>query len=111
MYNKQGVPISPTILPMMFYPNLDYHNREYQKRYYKIDRFQIRQDKQGDILILLKLKDPSEPHEQFNYIIDNYRNHFVGSEVTLRFVDEIPTLPSGKEDYCVSEYEYKRIEN
>ena len=96
---------------MMFYPNLDYHNREYQKRYYKIDRFQIRQDKQGDILILLKLKDPSEPHEQFNYIIDNYRNHFVGSEVTLRFVDEIPTLPSGKEDYCVSEYEYKRIEN
>lgn len=111
MYNKQGVPISPTILPMMFYPNLDYHNREYQKRYYKIDRFQIRQDKQGDILILLKLKDPSEPHEQFNYIIDNYRNHFVGSEVTLRFVDEIPTLPSGKEDYCVSEYEYKRIEH
>lgn len=107
MYNKQGVPISPTVLPMMFYPNLDYHNTEYQKTYYKIDKFQIRQDRNGDLLILLKLKDPSEPHEQFNYIIDNYRNHFTSSEVTLQFVDDIPCLPSGKEDYCVSEYEYQ----
>lgn len=107
MYNKQGVPISPTVLPMMFYPHLDYHNTEYQKTYYKIDKFQIRQDRNGDLLILLKLKDPSEPHEQFNYIIDNYRNHFTGSEVQLQFVDDIPCLPSGKEDYCVSEYEYQ----
>ena len=106
MYNKQGVPISPTVLPMMFYPELNYHNAEYQKVYNKIDKFQIRQDKEGDIRILLKLKDPSEPHQQFEYIVDNYENHFVGSQVSLSFVDEIPCLPSGKEDYCISEYEY-----
>lgn len=107
VYNKQGVPISPTVLPMMFYPELNYHNAEYQKVYNKIDKFQIRQDVLGDICILLKLKDKDEPHEQFHYVEENYRNHFVGSKVELRFVDEIPTLPSGKEDYCVSEYEYK----
>ena len=104
MYNKQGVPISPTALPMMFYPGLDYHNAEYQKVYYKIDKFQIRQDSEGDIRILLKLKNPLESKEQFGYIVDNYKNHFVGSQVSLEFVDEIPCLPSGKEDYCVSEY-------
>lgn len=107
MYNKQGVPISPTVLPMMFYPELNYHNVEYQKVYNKIDKFQIRQDAKGDICVLLKLKDKNEGHEQFDYVLTNYRNHFVGSEVELVFVDEIPTLPSGKEDYCISEYEYK----
>ena len=91
---------------MMFYPELNYHNAEYQKVYNKIDKFQIRQDKEGDIRILLKLKDPSESHQQFEYIVDNYENHFVGSQVSLSFVDEIPCLPSGKEDYCISEYEY-----
>lgn len=106
IYNKQGVPMSPTVLPMMFYPDLDYHNAEYQKVYNKIDRFQIRQDASGDLCILLKLKDCHEGHEQFDYILTNYRKHFVGSKVELRFVDEIPTLPSGKEDYCVSEFEY-----
>ena len=108
MYNKVGTPISPTVLPMMFYPELNYHNPEYQKVYNKIDKFQIRQNCQGDITILLKLKDPMEPHEQFDYIVTNYRNHFVGSQVSLEFVDEIPCLPSGKEDYCVSEYEYSK---
>ncbi len=106
MYNKAGIPISPTVLPMMFYPELNYHNLEYQKVYNKIDKFQIRQDCQGDITILLKLKDPEEQHEQFDYIVTNYRNHFVGSHISLEFVDDIPCLPSGKEDYCVSEYEY-----
>lgn len=104
LYNKQGVPITPTVLPMMFYPRLDYHNPEYQKIYNKIDKFQIRQDCEGDIRILLKLKDPSEPKEQFDYIVTNYENHFVDSQVVLDFVDEIPCMPSGKEDYCVSEY-------
>jgi len=104
VYNKQGVPISPTMLPMMLYPQMDYHKAENQKLYYKIDKFQIRQDSVGDILILIKLVDPNEPKEQFDYIIDNYRAHFMGSEVSLKFVEEIPCMPSGKEDYCVSEY-------
>ena len=104
LYNKQGTPISPTVLPMMFYPELDYHNPEYQKVYNKIDKFQIRQDGKGDIRILLKLKDPSDTREQFEYIVSNYKSHFVGSQVSLEIVDEIPCLPSGKEDYCVSEY-------
>ena len=40
-------------------------------------------------------------------IIENYKRHFVDSDVSLQIVEEIPLLPSGKEDYCVSEYEYK----
>ena len=108
VYNKQGVPISPTALPMMLYPDLDYHRTENQNLYNKIDRFQIRQDSEGDIHILLKLKDKAEENGQFSYIRTNFENQFVGSEVTLSFVDEIPVLPSGKEDYCVSDY--KRYE-
>jgi phenylacetate-CoA ligase len=104
LYNKQGVPISPTMLPIMLYRDNDYHNADNVLIYNKIDRFQIRQDKEGDIRVLLKLKDPNENRNQFDYIISNYSNHFIGSKVTLEFVDKIPTLPSGKEDYCVSEY-------
>ena len=108
VYNKQGVPISPTALPMMLYPDLDYHKPENQNLYNKIDKFQIRQDSEGDIHILLKLKDKTEEGGQFSYILTNFENQFVGSEVTLSFVDEIPVLPSGKEDYCISDY--KRYE-
>ena len=36
--------------------------------------------------------------------MDNFSTYFPDSKVELRFVDDIPTLPSGKEDYCVSEY-------
>ena len=106
IYNKQGVPISPIMLWIMMYPQLNYHVAEHQNVYSQIDKFQIRQDKLGDILILLKLNNPSEKKEQFNYIIENFRNHFSGSEVNLQFVNEIPTLPSGKVDYCISEYDY-----
>lgn len=108
LYNKQGVPISPTMLPIMLYRDNDYHNEANCIIYNKIDQFQIRQDKKGDIRILLKLKDPNEAHEQFEYCIENFANHFVGSKVSLEFVDSIPPMPSGKEDYCVSEYEYTK---
>lgn len=104
LYNKQGVPISPTMLPIMLYPQLDYHNVEYQQEYNKIDRFQIRQDSRGDIQILLKMKEGAADPMYREEIVENYKRHFVGSEVTLRIVDEIPLLPSGKEDYCVSDY-------
>ena len=104
LYNKQGVPLSPTMLPIMLYRDNDYHNAANVEIYNKIDRFQIRQDRDGNIKVLLKLKDPYEDKSQFNYIITNYQNHFVGSEVGLEFVNEIPLLPSGKEDFCVSEY-------
>lgn len=106
VYNKQGVPLSPTMLPIMLYPNLDYHKEENQILYNKIDRFQIRQDALGNIVVLIKLKNATEDTSQFDYILDNYKNHFVKSEIQLKFVDEIPCLPSGKEDYCVSEYQY-----
>lgn len=107
MYNKQGVPLSPTMLSIMLRPDLDCHSEEKQVQYNKIDRFQIRQDADCNIRVLLKLKDPDEDKSQFDYVIDNFQNHFVGSTVSVEFVDEIPTLPSGKEDYCVSEYEYQ----
>ena len=104
LYNKQGVPISPTMLPIMLYPNLDYHCVESQKEYNKIDRFQIRQDANGDIQILLKMKEGVKDTAFREAIIENYKRHFVGSEVSLQIVDEIPLLPSGKEDYCVSDF-------
>ena len=107
LYNKQGVPISPTMLPIMLYRDNDYHNEANCVIYNKIDQFQIRQDKQGDIRILLKLKDPNEDH-QFDYCVTNFEKHFVGSKVSLEFVDSIPPMPSGKEDYCISEYEYTK---
>lgn len=106
LYNIQGVPISPTMLPIMLYRDNDYHNEANCVIYNKIDQFQIRQDKNGDIRILLKLKDPNENHQKFEYCVTNFEKHFVGSKVTLEFVDSIPPMPSGKEDYCVSEYEY-----
>lgn len=107
LYNKQGVPISPTMLPIMFYPNLDYHPVEIKVEYNKIDRYQIRQDSKGDITILIKMKKGEKDTSLRESILENYKRHFVGSEVTLLIVDDIPLLPSGKEDYCVSEYEYK----
>ena len=107
VFNKQGVPISPTVLPMLLYPEKDYHKLENQVLYNRIDRFQIRQDKKGDIQVLLKMKERvDEDPERYSFIITNFRNHFLGSDVTLSFVNEIPVLPSGKEDYCVSEFEY-----
>ena len=106
VYNKQGVPISPTMLPIMMYPDLNYHKYENQVLYNKIDKFQIRQDKNGDIRILLKMKDKSDENaKQYEFIKMNFEKHFLGSMVSLVFVDEIPTLPSGKEDYCVSEFD------
>lgn len=108
LYNKQGVPISPTMLPFMLYPDKDYHNPASIVVYNKIDRFQFRQDKDGNIRVLLKLKDSNEDQSQFGYVVTNCQDHFVDSIVNVEFVDDIPTLPSGKEDYCVSEYEYKQ---
>ena len=106
LYNKQGVPISPTMLPIMLYRDNDYHNEKNCVIYNKIDKFQIRQDEQGDIRILLKLKDKQEDQNQFAYCVDNFAAHFVGSSISLEFVDEISTMASGKEDYCVSEYNF-----
>lgn len=103
LYNKQGVPLSPTMLPIMLFPNMDFNPIENQREYNKIDRFQIRQDSEGDVQILLKLKEGMELNI-VEEILDNYRKHFVGSKVSLIFVDDIPTLPSGKEDYCVSDF-------
>lgn len=108
LYNKAGVPISPTMLPIMLYRDNDYHTEANCVIYNKIDKFQIRQDAQGDIRILLKLKYKNEDKKQFEYCVTNFENHFVGSKVSLEFVDEIPTMPSGKEDYCVSEYKYEK---
>lgn len=108
VYNKQGVPISPTMFLFMMYPDLDYKKPENKVLYNKIDKFQIRQDTEGDIHILLKMKDKAdESLETYDFVRTNYMKHFIDSKVTLSFVDEIPTLPSGKEDYCVSDFEYK----
>lgn len=108
MYTKEGKAIAPVALSMLMYPDRNYHEKVNQVVHDKIEKFQIRQDSVGDIVILIKLKDPSEDKSQFDYIIPNFCSRFVGSKVELQFVDEIPPLPSGKADFCVSEYKYEK---
>lgn len=108
IYNKKGVPVSSIIIDNMMFINCDYHTQEHYEIYNRIDKFQIRQDKFGDISILIKPKNPNEDPHLFDYCIDNFANHFVDSKIELRYVDDIPVMPSGKMDYCVSEYELFR---
>ena len=104
IYNKQGRPFSSIVIDNMFFKDLDIHSEECQRLYEKMERFQIRQDKHGDLHILIKPVDSQEPIETFNYIKDNFNIYFPDSKINIEFVDEIPPLPSGKEDYCVSEF-------
>ena len=104
IFNKEGRPFSSIIIDNMMFKDLDYHSEDSQRLYERIDQFQIRQDKHGDLLILIKPVNPSEPTRSFQYIIDNFRHYFPESKIELRFTDNIPTLPSGKEDYCVSNF-------
>lgn len=104
IYNKQGRPFSSIVIDNMFFKDLDIHTEECQRLYEKMERFQIRQDKYGDLHILIKPVDIHEPIETFDYIKDNFNIYFPDSKVDIEFVDNIPPLPSGKEDYCVSEF-------
>lgn len=106
LYNKKGDAISPTMLPIMLYKDMDYHNPEYQEVYNRIDKFRINQDENGDLEILLKLKNPNDDLADFDHIIGNYQSIFEDSKIELKFVDNIPPMPSGKEDYVNSRYEY-----
>ena len=108
LYNKQGEAISPTMLPILLYRDMDYHNTENQQIYNRIDKFRINQDKIGNMEILLKLKDKLDDKSQFNYVVDNYKTMFANSVIELKFVDDIPNLPSGKEDYVCSEYKEEK---
>ena len=105
IYNKQGRPFSSIVLDNMMFKDLDIHSEECQLLYEKMDQFQIRQDKKGDLTILIKPVDPEENITTFAYIADNFKTYFPESKVEVKFVDTIPPLPSGKEDYCYSEYE------
>jgi len=106
IYSKKGVPVSPTILLLLLWRNLDTHSLDNQEIYNKIDRFQACQDKDGDITVKLLLKNRNEDKKIFEYIIDNYKNAFKGSKVQLEFVNKIDPLPSGKEDYVISHFNY-----
>jgi phenylacetate-CoA ligase len=106
---KFGVPYTSVVVDNMMFLNMDYHTPLHQTIYNKMKRFQVRQDKNGDIEILIIPKDTNEPMTTFAYIKDNFCKNFPGSLVAIKFVSEIPTMPSGKEDYCVSEYEYEKL--
>lgn len=105
IYNKQGRPYSSIVLDNMMFKDLDIHTEECQRLYERIEQFQIRQDKKGDLTILIKPVKPDEVLTTFSYISDNFHLFFPESEVEIKLVDHIPPLPSGKEDYCYSEYE------
>ena len=104
IYNKQGRPYSSIVMDNMMFKDLDFHTEECQRLYEKMERFQIRQDKNGDLRILIKPVDPDEPISTFDYLKDNFSQFFPDSALEIVFVDDIPSLASGKEDYCVSEY-------
>ena len=104
VYNKEGRPYSSIVIDNMMFPNLDIHSAESCATYELIDKFQVRQDKNGDLDILIKKLDSGTDDETIYYVIENFKKHFPTSEINLRFVNDIPTLPSGKEDYCVSEF-------
>lgn len=105
IYNKQGRPYSSIVLDNMMFKDLDIHTEECQRLYEKMEQFQIRQDLKGDLTILIKPVNPEESLSTFTYIKENFQNYFPESKVTIVFVDYIPPLPSGKEDYCYSEYQ------
>ncbi len=109
IYNKQGRPFSSIVLDNMMFKDMDIHTEECQRLYERINQFQIRQDKNGDLTILIKPTNPSESTKTFSYIVDNFHTFFPDSKVELLFVDSIPTLPSGKEDYCVSEFDFSSL--
>lgn len=104
IYNKQGRPFSSIVMDNMMFKDLDFHSEAHQRLYEKMERFQIRQDKAGDIRILIKPVDPNESLSTFDYIKDNFNTYFPESKIEIVFVESIPTLPSGKEDYCFSEF-------
>lgn len=104
IYNKEGRPYSSVVIDNMMFPNLDIHSDEAQRRYEQMERFQIRQDKDGNLKILIKPVSLDIPTSEFEYIRMNFKKYFPGSNIELEFVDSIPPLPSGKEDYCVSEF-------
>ncbi|MBO4263509.1 MAG: phenylacetate--CoA ligase family protein [Bacteroidales bacterium] len=106
IYNKQGRPYSSIVMDNMMFKDLDFHTEAHQRLYEKMERFQIRQDSRGDLKILIKPADPAEPLETFAYIRENFQQYFPDSAVELLFVEDIPPLPSGKEDYCYSEFVY-----
>lgn len=108
LFNKQGQPFTSIVIDNMMFKNMDYHRAEHAELYQKIDQFQVRQNKLGDIYILIKPKNKNESISTFDYVIDNFTKHFAGSKIELKFVTEIPKMSSGKEDYCVSEYEYSK---
>jgi phenylacetate-CoA ligase len=106
LYTKSGVPLSPTMLPFFLYPELDYTNSKNHLFYSKIDKFQFNQDENGDLVIFLKMKQSKdEDHKMYEYVIDNCLKYFPNSLVEIKFVNQIPLLNSGKEDYVVSNFQ------
>ncbi len=105
LYTRKGIPLSPTMLPFLLYPDMDFNNVESQLIYNMIDSFQFIQDKVGDLEILIVLKNDSDNQSDFNYIIGNCEKYFSGSKVRLLFTDKIKKSISGKTDYIISSFE------
>lgn len=104
LFNKQGQPFTSIVIDNMMFKNMDYHREDHEAIYQKISQFQVRQDQYGDICVLIKPRDKNESLSTFDYVISNFQSHFAGSKIELKFIEHIPKMASGKEDYCVSEY-------
>ena len=54
----------------------------------------------------LRPEEEDKYYIAFDYVVDNFAKNFPDSKIELNFVAEIPKMPSGKDDYCVSEYDF-----
>ena len=59
-----------------------------------------------DALADIDMKEDDKYYIAFDYVVDNFAKNFPDSKIELNFVAEIPKMPSGKDDYCVSEYDF-----
>lgn len=107
LYNKMGQPFTSIVIDNMMFKNMDYHKQENEDIYLKIAQFQVRQDKNGNICILINPRDKNESLSTFDYVVNNFAKSFSDSKVELKFVEYIRPLPSGKIEYCTSEFEYE----
>ncbi|HOG36002.1 MAG TPA: hypothetical protein PK984_00845 [Paludibacteraceae bacterium] len=107
LINKQGKPYTSIIVDNMMFKNMDYHKEEHQLIYQKMDKFQVYQDINGDILIRIVPKDRNESLETFKYLNENFSKCFPNSKIELQFVEYISPMKSGKLNYVVSDFHYK----
>ena len=102
--------IVSTFIPDLFYPdwitNPDHiysFSEATVKQYQKIRQFQVIQKNKNEIIVKI-IKEHESDEREFDYILANFKKCFGEKmNIKLMFVESIPTLPSGKTNYVISQ--------